>query len=85
MALSCLSIRVDKQGWTTKHTQGDETLTGIVKRYIVTAYNLAGDAYRYMSETEEDAQNQVAIFTDMGLDRVSSRSVLWDTRKNRVV
>ena len=60
-------------------------MTGIFKRYIVTAYNHDGGAYRYMSETEEDAQNQAAIFTDMGLDRVSSRSVLWDTRKNCIV
>lgn len=60
-------------------------MTGIFKHYIVTAYNTDGNAFRYMAETEEDAQNQSAIFTDMGLDRVSSRSVLWDTRKNRVV
>ena len=58
---------------------------GIFKRYIVTAYNIDGGAFRYMAETEEDAQNTVAIFTDMGLDRVSSRSVLWDTRKNCIV
>ena len=51
-------------------------MTGIFKRYIVTAYNHDGGAYRYMSETEEDAQKQAAIFADMGLDRVSSRSVL---------
>ena len=60
-------------------------MTGIFKRYIVTAYNHDGGAYRYMSETEDDAQRQATIFTDMGLDRVSSRSVLWDTRKNRIV
>ena len=60
-------------------------MAGIFKRYIVTAYNHDGDAYRYMSETEEDAQNQATIFADMGLDRVSSRSVLWDTRKNCIV
>lgn len=60
-------------------------MTGIFKRYIVTAYNIDGNAYRYVAETEEDTRNQAAIFADMGLDRVSSRSVLWDTRKNRVV
>lgn len=60
-------------------------MTGIFKRYIVTAYSIDGNAFRYMSETEEDARNQAAIFADMGLDRVSSRSVLWDTRKNCIV
>ena len=60
-------------------------MTGIFKRYIVTAYNHDGGAYRYMSETEEDAQNQAAIFAGMGLDRVSSRSVLWDTRRDCIV
>lgn len=60
-------------------------MTGIFKRYIVTAYNTDGGAYRYMAETEDDAQRQSAIFADMGLDRVSSRSVLWDTRKNCIV
>ena len=60
-------------------------MTGIFKRYIVTAYNTDGGAYSYMSETEEDAQNQAAIFAGMGLDRVSSRSVLWDTRRDCIV
>lgn len=60
-------------------------MSGIFKRYFVTAYNLDGGAFRYMAETEEDAQNQAAIFADMGLDRVSSRSVLWDTRRNCIV
>lgn len=60
-------------------------MAGIFKRYIVTAYDTDGGAYRYMSDTEEDAQNQAAIFADMGLDRVSSRSVMWDTRKNCIV
>lgn len=61
------------------------SLEGIFKRYIVTAYNIEGGAFRYMAETEEDAQNQAAIFSDMGLDRVSSRGVLWDTRTNSIV
>lgn len=60
-------------------------MAGIFKRHIVTAYNAEGSAYRYMAETSEDAQNQAAIFTDMGLDRVSTREVLWDTRKNCIV
>lgn len=63
----------------------EETMTGIFKRYIVTAYNIDGIAYRYMAETVEDARRQSTIFTDMGLNRVSSRSVLWDTRKNCIV
>ena len=58
---------------------------GIFKRYIVTAYNLDGGAFRYMAESEDDASRQAAIFSDMGLDRVSSRAVLWDTRKNCIV
>lgn len=60
-------------------------MSGIFKRYMVTAYNLAGDAYRYMAETEEDANRQAGIFAEMGLDRVSTRGVLWDTRKNCIV
>ena len=60
-------------------------MSGIFKRYIVTAYNVEGGAFRYMAESEEDARRQLAIFSDMGLDRVSSRSVLWDTSKNCIV
>ena len=60
-------------------------MSGIFKRYIVTAYNAEGGAYRYMAESEEGAQRQAAIFSDVGLDRVSSREVLWDTRKNCIV
>ena len=57
-------------------------MSGVFKRYIVTAFNIEGGAFRYMAETEGDAQRQAAIFSDMGLVRVSSRAVLWDTRKN---
>lgn len=60
-------------------------MQGIFKRWIVTAYNDDGQAYRYMSDNEADADNQHAVFTDMGLSRVSTRSVLWDTRKNTIV
>lgn len=60
-------------------------MSGIFKRYMVTAYNLAGEAYRYMAETEEDAERQAGIFADMGLDRVSSRGVLFDTKKGVIV
>lgn len=60
-------------------------MDGIFKRWIVTAYNSNGGAYRYMAETETDAQNNMAIFLDMNLENVSLRSVLWDTRKNAIV
>ena len=60
-------------------------MTGIFKRWIVTAHNDDGQAYRYMAETESDANNQRDIFADMKLDRVSVRPVLWDTRKNSIV
>lgn len=60
-------------------------MQGIFKRWIVTAYNDDGQAYRYMAENETDAQKTSDIFTDMKLDHVSVRAVLWDTRKGVIV
>ena len=60
-------------------------LKGIHKRWIVTAYNSDGNAYRYMAESESDATRQVGIFADMGLSRCSKREVLWDNRKSAIV
>ena len=60
-------------------------MQGIFKRWIVTAYNDDGQAYRYMADNEPDAQKTSAIFADMNLHRVSVRAVLWDTRKNAIV
>lgn len=60
-------------------------MQGIHKRWIVTAYNDDGQAYRYMAENETDAQKTSDIFTDMKLDRVSVRAVLWDNRKGVIV
>lgn len=61
------------------------TLEGIFKRWIVTAYNNDGQAYRYMAETEADANKQRDIFSVMNLSRVNVRPVLWDTRKGCIV
>lgn len=61
------------------------SLQGIFKRWIVTAYNDDGQAYRYVAETETDANNQRGIFADMNLNRVNVRPVLWDTRKGCIV
>lgn len=60
-------------------------MQGIFKRWIVTAYNDDGQAYRYMADNEADAQKTSAIFTEMDLSRVNVRAVLWDTRKNAIV
>lgn len=60
-------------------------MQGVFKRWIVTAYNAEGQAYRYMSDNESDAQKTRDIFADMNLERVSVRAVLWDTRKNAIV
>jgi len=60
-------------------------LPGIHKRWIVTAYNEEGQAYRYMADNEPDAQKTSDIFSDMNLSRVSVRSVLWDNRKGVIV
>lgn len=60
-------------------------MQGIFKRWIVTAYNAEGQAYRYMSDNEADAITQRDIFIGMGLSRVSVREVLWDTRKSAIV
>ena len=65
------------QGFSVYNRSMEQT-----QKYIVTAYNNEGSAYRYMAATEEDAQNQTAIFTNMGFDRVSSRSILWDANTN---
>ena len=61
------------------------SLQGIFKRWIVTAYNVDGQAYRYMAETEADANKQRDIFAGMNLDRVNVRPVLWDTQKGCIV
>lgn len=60
-------------------------MQGTFKRWIVTAYNDEGQAYRYMADNELDAKKQGTIFADMNLNRVSVRAVLWDTRKNAIV
>lgn len=60
-------------------------MTGVLKRWIVTAYNEAGGAFRYMAETISDAENTAKMYEEMNLSRVSVRSVLWDTRKNAIV
>lgn len=60
-------------------------IKGVHKRHIVTAYREDGGVYRYMAETMEDAQSQERIFSDMGLTRVSIRSVIWDTHRNVIV
>lgn len=60
-------------------------MAGIFKRWIVTAYNEDGQAYRYMSDSEFDANKQRGIFIDLGLSHVSVRPVLWDDRKGVIV
>lgn len=55
-----------------------------VERWIVTAWNADGGAYRYLAESRENADQQGAIFADMGLSRVSVRRVLMDARGNIV-
>lgn len=60
-------------------------IQGIFPRHIVTAFNADGQAYRYMAETEADAERQASIFADMGLHGATVRRVLWDTRKGVIV
>lgn len=59
-------------------------MQGIFKRWIVTAHSEHGP-YRYMAEDEADAYNTARIYAEVGLDRISVRSVLWDTRKGVIV
>ena len=59
-------------------------LPGIYKRWIVTAYNNDGQAYRYMATNDPDARQTEWVYTDMGLHSVTVRCVLWDNRKNAI-
>lgn len=60
-------------------------LPGIHERFIVTAYNNDGGAFRYMSASKADADNTASIYRDMSLVDISVRRVLWDNRSNSIV
>lgn len=55
-----------------------------VQRWIVTAWDSNGGAYRFVADSSEGAERQRVIFNEIGLERVSVRRVLMDKRGNIV-
>lgn len=55
-----------------------------VQRWIVTAWDSDGGAYRFVADSPEGAERQRAIFEEIGLERMSVRRVLMDKRGNIV-
>lgn len=59
-------------------------MASIFKRYIVTAHSDNGP-FRYVAETQEDANSQADIFSAMGLYNVTVRGVLMDIETGNIV